>query len=338
MKRRWLGLGAVVMTPLASAGCAPAPAYHALSPSAVHSAKFVSSQAGESVLVFASASVYRRRYYPGRTCVYLRRHSLENGALLASAEHCYASESYYYDYWTCEPALPGRLWCINGPGQGVYLVDTGSLQTIAVQSQFLGRAPELAGEPPFHYMRVDPQTRGFVFESRDGYPWIIDPTTLAAARFAGNMEAVPKESQSPLPWREPVLGDYEYSLDGETRVTLGRRVPPTLDRMPLHPEHTYLRGKFVRSGRVASTFNRGFSEGPIVLDDPPRLLVVEEVVDHGFKLWSVLADGTAQWNASVLPDDLLDAKVYRDTLVLVTKTKLVAVRTQDGAVVWTSPP
>jgi hypothetical protein len=337
MRRRWLGLGAVMMTPLASAGCAPEPAYPVLSPSAVHNATFVSSRAGESVLVFASASFPRGRYHPGRTCVYLRQHSLENGALLASAERCYPSDSYYYDSWTCEPALPGRLWCVNGPEQGVYLVDTGSLQTIAVQSQLLGRAPELAGEPPFHHMRVDPQTRSFVFESRDGYAWIIDPTTLAAARFAGNPESVPKEPQPPFPWREPVIGDYAYSLDGGTRVTLGRRVLPAVDRTPLHPEHTYLRGQFVQSGRVGATFLH-FSEGPIVLDDPPRLLVVEEVVDHGFKLWSVLADGTAQWNASVLPDALLDAKVYRDTLVLVTKTKVVAVRTQDGAVVWTSPP
>ena len=312
MQRRWLGLLAVVVTALGSAGCAP---------KWVGSAMFMSSQAGESVLVLASASALRVSY--------LRRHSLENGALLASVQfrHPY-SRSYQAQ---CEPALPGRLWCVENSSDpldncnGLRVRDAESLQIIAGQSQILGGTPELAGTPPLSDMRVHPQTHGFVFESRDGYAWIIDPRTLAPARFAGTVGSIPRPSHPPS--SEPVIGDHVYSLDGETRVTLERRAPSMQDGTPLHPEHTYLRGKFVRSRNV-----------PIVLDNPPRLLVVEEVVDHGFTLWSVLADGTAQWKVTELPEVLLDAKLYRDTVVLVTSPMLVAVRTQDGAVAWASGP
>jgi hypothetical protein len=293
---------------------------------------FVSSQASESVLVFAAgvASFGERAIdrvgnrYRDR---YLRLHSLENGALLAS--EIFEHDDHYYGgsggERTCEPALPGRLWCPQG-GKGLTVRDAESLRIIAEQRQILGGTPELAGEPLFDDMRVDPKTRGFVFESRDGYAWIIDPTTLAPSRFAGTVGSIPRPGDALRPSPGPVIGDCAYSLDGGTRVTLERRAQPTQGGTPLHPEHTYLRGKFVWSRNV-----------PVVLDNPPRLLVVEEVLDHGFTLWSVLADGTAQWRVIDLPE-VLDAKLYRDTVVIVTRTMLVALRTQNGATVWTSPP
>jgi hypothetical protein len=37
-------------------------------------------------------------------------------------------------------------------------------------------------------------------------------------------------------------------------------------------------------------------------------------------------------------DQVRFTKLHRDTIVLVTITKLVALRVEDGAVVWTSPP
>jgi hypothetical protein len=174
-------------------------------------------------------------------------------------------------------------------------------------------------------MRVEPKTGAFAFESRDGYPWIIDPTTLVPARFTGQLDAIPATDSGPfgpsLVHERAILGDDEYSLEGGTRTTLARHATSTpADRVLLHPEHTYLRGEVLRS-----------------LDDPPRVLVLEEVLDHGRLLWCLSADGATQWKTE-LPADLLAQKRYRDTIVLVTKTMLISVRVEDGTTVWTSPP
>jgi hypothetical protein len=91
--------------------------------------------------------------------------------------------------------------------------------------------------------------------------------------------------------------------------------------VPLHPERTYLNGRVVMR-----------------LDDPPRVLVLEDVLDHDPTLWCLSADGTAEWKVTDLPQVLLDHKLYRDMVVLVTSPRLIAVRTRDGAVVWSSPP
>ncbi len=333
MQQPWLGLAALVVTALGSAGCAPPPVPPAPpSPVQVEGAMLVSRQAGESVLVFAAGFARYGRHSTSRYR-YLRLHSLKDGALLAS-EIFNQERGYSYDPYdkaTCEPALPGQLWCLAGLGKGLTVRDSESLRTVAEQRQILGGTPELAGEPPFRHMLVDPKTRGFVFESRDGYAWIIDPGTRALTRFAGSIHSIPELGElgqlnpsnpaMDLRSRGPVLGDSTYRFDDETRATLLR------DGKPVHPEHTYLRGKLVED-----------QHGLVVLDDPPRVLVVEEVVDGRPILWSVLADGAAQWKVTNLPGDVMDAKLYRDTLVLVTKSLLVALRTQDGAVVWTSPP
>jgi hypothetical protein len=159
-------------------------------------------------------------------------------------------------------------------------------------------------------MRVDPKTRGFVLESPDGYPWIIDPTTLKPARFDGDLASIP------LPDQRPPHADPGYEFIGGTRKTLVRR-----DGVRLHPERTYLNGKVVMR-----------------LDDPTRVLVLEDVLDHDPTLWCLSADGTAEWKVTDLPRVLVDTKLYRDMVVLVTSTTLIAIRTQDGAVVWSSPP
>lgn len=302
----------MVVAALGSAGCGPM---------WMSQPMFMSSQAGESVLVGASA--------PAFGILYLRRHSLENGALLASVQiRLFAGHAFQAE---CEPALPGRLWCLENSsdplsGGGLRVRDAESLQIVAAQDQILRGTPELAGTPRLSHMRVDPETRGFVFESADGYAWIIDPTTLAPARFARPVRSIPEGPIHPH-GSQPAIGDDAYSLEGETRVTLERRAPFARNGTPLHPEHTYLRGKFVTSRNV-----------PIVLDNPPRVLVLEDVVDHEPTLWCLFADGTVQWKLSSVPEALLDAKPYRDTVVLVTSSMLLAVRTEDGAVVWTSGP
>src|ERR1700733_280435 len=176
----WVGLGAVGAA-LGSTGCA---APHVPPPQWVHGATFVRGGDGASVVLFATVPFGRRtRWY-----TYLRRHSLDDGALLASWESSYDDFEYRNAEWRCEPALPGRLWCLDGPGEdGLSVVDTASLRTVAVQSQMLSSISAVAGKEPFHHMRVDPKTRGFVFESLDGYAWIIDPTTLTPSRFAGTL-------------------------------------------------------------------------------------------------------------------------------------------------------
>jgi hypothetical protein len=296
MRRRWLGLGAVMVTALGSAGCAP---------KWIGDAMFMSSQAGGSVLVKASAG--------GSRISYLRRHSLENGALLASVQFRHGGSRSFQAQ--CEPALPGRLWCLENSSDpldncnGLRVRDAESLQIIAGQDQILGGTPELAGTPLLKVMRVDPKTHGFVFESRDGYAWIIDPTTLAPARFAGDVASIPRPDHGPPPT------DTGYEFIGGTRKTLVR------DGVRLHPERTYLNGRVVMR-----------------LDNPPRVLALEDVVDHAPTLWCLFADGTAAWKVTNVPEVLVTAKLYRDTVVLVTSPMLIAVRTQDGAVVWTSPP
>jgi hypothetical protein len=310
MQRRWLGLGAVVVTALGSACCAP---------KWIGSVKFMSSPAGESMLVEASAVVWRVKY--------LRRHSLENGALLASAQFLHeCSRSYHVQ---CEPARPGRLWCLETSSdplcsEGLSVRDAESLRLIAAQNHILRvvrRTPELAGTRGFEMMRVDPKTRGFVFESRDGYTWIIDPTTLAPARLDETVSASPSLDPDSSP-TDPTDTGYQYEFTGGTRKTLVRSGPSAQDPpVRLHPEHTYLHGQVVTR-----------------FDNPPRVLVVEDVVDHGPTLWCLSADGTVQWKVTDLSGPPTQTKQYRDMIVLVTSSMLVAVRTQDGAVVWTSPP
>jgi hypothetical protein len=295
MQRRWLGLLALVATALGSACWAPKWMGNSL---------YLSGPSGASVLLNATAG--------GSRVSYLRLHSLENGALLASVRFFHdESRSYRAE---CEPALPGRLWCVENSGdplygEGLRVRDAESLQIIAVQRQMLGGIPELAGTPRLKDMRVDPRTRGFVFESRDGYAWIIDPTTLAPARFDGDVASIPK------PDHHSPSTDTGYEFVGGTRKTLVRH------GVRLHPERTYLNGRIVRG-----------------LDDPPRVLVLEDVVDHDPTLWCLSADATAEWKVTDLPEVLLDTKLHRDTLVLVTSPRLIAVRTRDGAVVWSSPP
>ncbi len=216
----------MVVTALGTAGCA--------APEWVHGAMFLSSPSGESVLVHAS----------GGNVSYLRRHSLENGALLASARFSHPFSRARQTQWQCEPALPGRLWCLeNGTDplhdiNGLRVRDAESLQIIAVEDQMVGGTPRLAGM--LSSGRVDPKTRGWVFESQDGYEWIIDPTTLTPARFAGTMRSSPRPDHA-SPGREPEIGDDKYLLEGGTRKTLYRHDEP------LHPEQTYLRAEFVRS-------------------------------------------------------------------------------------------
>lgn len=303
-----------------SAGCAPP---IPPSPQWIDDAKFVSTQAGESVLVFAATGALGARRRSLRNDTYLRRHSLETGAVVASVEFDYRQLPVDLVAVTCEPALPGRLWCFESSAGGLKVLDTGSLQTLAVQNQMLRGTPGLAGEPPFKHMRVDPKTRGFVFESRDGYAWIIDPTTLAPARFDGTVDSIPEVVLSRPPSDTGTDTGYHYDFIGGSRKTLVGHGPSTKDDIPLHPEHTYLHGRIVRR-----------------LDNPPRVLVLEDVVDHGPTLWCLFADGTAQWKVENLAADvdLVTTKLTRDTVVLVTHTMLIAIRTQDGAVVWTSPP
>ncbi len=304
--RRWLGLGAVV-TVLGSAGCAP---------TRVSGVQLLSSPAGESVLVYASAAGVRAKY--------LRRHSMENGALLASARFSHeCSRSYRVQ---CEPAVPGRLWCMETSSgslcrERLSVRDADSLRLIAADSEILRvvrRTPALAGERGFGALRVDPKTGGFVFESRDGYVWVIDPTTLAPARFDETAPPSPR----PGPWSGPTPTGYRYEFTGGTRKTLVRSGPSSQDpELPLHPERTYLNGQVVTP-----------------LDNPPRVLVVEDVLDHGPTLWCLLADGTVQWRMTDLPSIMREVKQYKDLLLLVTYTKLFAVRSQDGSVAWATPP
>ena len=286
-----------MVTSVASASCAgPAAPVSPAAPSVpapqrIRDATLVSNPDGDSVLVAATTVVRGRLggrrsvYVPDRTFIYLRRRSLENGALLASTE---VSRDGSFDLpgwspWNCERALPGRVWCIDHYAKGLKVLDAASLQTIAQQSQILGGTPELAGEPPFGGMRVDPKTRGFVFESRDGYAWIVDPTTLVPARFSGSIRSVPERVGGAFPdtdWHTPVMGGYWYFFNrAETRATLERSPPDTNERTPLHPEHSYLRGRFLTSRsdelpghrkvpirsttrRACSSSRRGSTTGP----------------------------------------------------------------------------
>jgi hypothetical protein len=197
--------------------------------------------------------------------------------------------------------------------EGLSIRDAESLRLIASQRDILRvvrRNPELANARGFGDMRVDPKTRGFVFESRDGYTFIIDPATLAPARFDQTID-------SPSP--KATDTGYRYEFTGGTRKTLVRHGPSVEER--LHPERTYL------NGRVVARF-----------DNPPYLLVVEDVVDHGPTLWCLAADGTPRWKVTDLPDPPTKALQYRDTVVVVTHSNLLAIRTDDGTVRWTSPP
>jgi hypothetical protein len=104
MERRWLGLFAVVATALGSAGCPPPAPPPIPAPQRIKDAKLVSSRAGESVLVFAAATVGAGLKSSPRSYVYLRRRSLENGALLASVELRYDADRLVFGRdWTCEP-------------------------------------------------------------------------------------------------------------------------------------------------------------------------------------------------------------------------------------------
>jgi hypothetical protein len=304
MKRRSLRLFAVGVTALGSAGCAPVN---------IGGSWFLSGPAGESVLLNASSL----------SVTYLRKHSLENGALLASAWLYRQGRGYQ---WACAPALPGRIWCLENSsdplsGHGLRLRDAESLEIIAEQDQLLGRTPDLAGTPLLRTGSVDPKTRGFRFESRDGYAWIIDPTTLTPRRFDERAESSPMSDHD-----RPLSNIHVQTVDGNRYdFTVGTRGALVRDGVTLHPEHTYLRPMFV----------------PIRLDNPPCLLILEEVTPlDDATLWCVAADGTATWKVTHVFQStyVTNARLYRDTVVLVTPTKLVALRTRDGAVVWTSPP
>jgi hypothetical protein len=297
---RWL---AVVVTALS--GCAP---------QWVGSVIVLNSPAGDSLLVEAVA--------PAARVNWLRRHSLENGALLASARFSHeCSRSYHVQ---CTPSAPGRLWCLelsSDPlcSEGLSVRDAESLRMIASQRDILRvvrRTPELAGTRGFGGMHVDPKTGGFVFESRDGYNWIIDPTTLAPARFDETV------SSTPRPEHTRSTTGYRYEFTGGTRKTLVRHGPSAQDPpVTLHPERTYLNGKIVTP-----------------LDNPPRVLVVEEVLDHDPTLWCLSADGTVEWKVLNLSSPVRETKQYRDMVVIITYTGLLAIRMHDGVVVWTSPP
>jgi hypothetical protein len=298
---RWLRLFAVVVTALASAGCAPK--YIA------EGAQFMSSPSGESVLFVAEGLAGR----------WIRRRSLENGALLASVWF-FKLGGKGGSTAECKPAVPGRLWCLENhtdplSGNGLRVRDEESLEIIAEQDQILGRTPELAHEPRIESWNVDPKTHGFLFESRDGYAWIIDPTTLVPSRFAGR---IPETHKSPF-GRTEVPGPG-YSFDRSTRTSLFR------DDKPLHPEHTYLEPKLGEP-----------------VDDWPHVLVVEHVIGHGPTLWCLSPDGAVEWKVKNFQDNewaryVTAGKLYRDTVVLVGNNRVVALRARDGAVMWTSPP
>lgn len=94
-----------------------------------------------------------------------------------------------------------------------------------------------------------PQTRGVAFESRDGYTWIIDPTTLAPARFDGAMRSIPRPDP---PSGTPVMGGYPYSFNDETRcdpTEVGQLVPRLTN--PLRAP-AWDRGGLSNPGRVAA--------------------------------------------------------------------------------------
>jgi hypothetical protein len=316
-----MSLGAL-LTALASTGCGPPPP-----PQFAFRATFVSGGGPDSVVIVAGApreKVGARTY---RTYLYLRRHSLDDGALLGSREAGYADADNLEQYGGCEPALPGSMWCVNvARASGLSLVDTASLQTVAVQSQMLGSVGEVAGTQPFYSIRLDPKTRGFVFEGRDGYAWILDPTTRAPSRFAGSLASIP--------FRADVSGPYQFASAARGPLLLERPYRPDELRAPLpqipnvhfmnlealHPEHTYLHGKILAR-----------------LDNPARLLIVEQVLPQGSTLWCVSTDGATAWKVD-LPSMAFAAKLHGDTLVIVTRAGLVAVRMADGAPAWTAPP
>jgi hypothetical protein len=294
VQRRWLGI-AVVATALASAGCGP---------DGIGAPRFVSSPSGESVLFKAG----------GPSGVWLRRRSLENGALLASAWVGYLRDNKGSDRLECTPALAGRLWCLENKSDplgnhGLRVRDEESLKIIAKQDEILRRAPELADERPFRDMNVDPKTRGFRFESNDGYTWVIDPTTL-----------VPSRLDEPV---RPKPDEYIRGRNGDRYgfPSAPRRAPLERNGVKLHPEHTYLQAEAYQ------------------VENWPRLLVVEPVRDHGRTLWCLFLDGAVDWKVTHWDDAwMYAAKLYRDTVVIVTGERLVALRPQDGAVVWTAPP
>jgi hypothetical protein len=303
IQRRWLA-DALVALALASAGCAPDFIY----PS-VH---FTSSPSGDSVVFRAEG---------GGT--WLRRRSLANGALLAS-------ERFRATTWRdftlgCRPSVPGRLWCLeNGADplkdNGLLVRDEASLKVIAEQNEILGRTPALAGEPPLRAWHIDPKTRGFQLESRDGYIWIIDPTTLVPSRFDGPMESSPKPGDSSPSSRCPSyrVGSHCYYFKGATKQkTLVR------DGIELHPEHTYLMPELV-----------------LEVEDFPRVLIVENQIDssaHPATLWCLSLDGAVAWKVTDF-GKVNAAKLAGDKVVLVGPNRLVAVRPEDGTLVWTSPP
>jgi hypothetical protein len=277
------------------------------------------SGAGESLLVKAHAS------FVGVT--YLRRHSLENGAVLASERVGHSDNGGVR--WDCQPAAPGRIWCVETIN-GIRLRDAESLETIATQEQMLRGVPApvrpsgIGGTTVY----LGPGTVGLVFEDREGYRWVIDPTTLTPTRFPSGPGASMTERAFPSPDPPVNTGDrysFTNARTGGTRGALVRRERSWEDGVVLHPEHTYLRGRIVAG-----------------LDDPPRVLVTEYVPDHGLTLWCLFADGSVQWKVPRMFDDEFEVvhftKLYRDMIVLVTYTQLIALRAQDGAVAWTSPP
>lgn len=308
VQRRWLGL-AVIATALASVGCGP---------KQVGGVWFVSGPSGESVVVTAGSL----------GGAWLRRHSLEDGTLRASAQLFVAVIGRNGYTAQCTPAVPGRLWCLEngngiGDGHGLRIRDMESLRVIAEQEEMLGRTPALARERPLRAGSVDPKTHGFSFESRDGYRWIIDPTTLVPSRFDGIVDSGPKLDVSP-PW-SGCNGNYNVGSDCYD-FTPGKRKALVRNGVVLHVEHTYLEARF----------------GPQV-EDWPRVLVVEHVLDQGPTLWCLFLDGTVAWKVTNFNEkewtlEVGPAKLYRDTVVFVTSRRLIALRQQDGAVVWTSPP
>lgn len=273
----------------------------------------MSSQSGESVLVYGEETFFHVSYF--------RRHGLENGALLASARFCGTRSAQ------CEPALPGRLWCLENcreplfAGRGLRVRDAESLGIVADQDQMLRGIPELAGTQ-IDRIRLHRKTRGFVFNSRDGHQWVIDPTTLTPARFDG-VGLEPDRQPDPS-----IDTGYRYEFTEEftegTRRYLERYGPGDHGGVWLHPEHTYLNGRVVTQ-----------------LDNPPRVLVLEDVIGHGATLWCLFANGRAQWKVKDFCGNRDGAgliKLYRDRMLLVTSSRLIAIRTQDGAVVWSTPP
>lgn len=230
--------------------------------------------------------------------------------------------------WDCRPAAPGRIWC-DETVDSIHLRDAESLETIATVKQMFRGFPASLRRPLAigGWVQLGQGTVGLAFDDREGYPWVIDPTTLTPAQFPGlRVGADFKQPNFPSPDPPVNKGDaYSFTNQrtGGSRGALYRRERSWEDGVVLHPEHTYLMGSILAG-----------------LDDPPRVLLTESVPDHGRTLWCLLADGSVQWKVpEIFEDDYVHfTKLHRGLIVLVTYKRLFALRAEDGAVAWTSDP